>query len=155
MDAEQQLPASPTLDLRLSGMMLEHGNRRIFLTGPGRTDPALELALRHRKFALMLPAFTTFDLSSALVPLVPMTIAGCVEVCCIGPLSALLENSLDSALEDAGHLDVATTSFCDENEGLNYFLFAAGGARDDLDLVAAVAAHGDLQAALTSLLAWQ
>lgn len=134
-------------------MMLEHGNRRVFLIATGRMDPALELALRHRKFALMLPASSTSDLSSSLASLAPMTSAGCVEVCCVGPLSARLEDSVDSALEDAGDLDVATTSFCDESEGLQYFLFAAGGARDDVDLVAAIAAHGDLKAALISLVA--
>jgi len=103
------------------------------------------------KFALLIPAYTSVEVLSSLAFARKVIDLGCREVCCVGDFSDLLENAIDAMLEADGRIDVVTTSLMEEREAIEYFLFAAGGAESDLDLVAVVGKHVSLEHELVNL----
>ncbi|WP_367346182.1 hypothetical protein [Stenotrophomonas bentonitica] len=101
-----------------------------------------------RAFALLLPAYTILEAEQSTELGISLLGAGCLEICCVGPLGARLEETLDFALESFERPEVVTTSFGDGDSAIEYFLLAAGGALQSLDLVAAVGFHSCLKADL-------
>lgn len=80
-------------------------------------------------FAVLIPA-SDAELRAAAATLVPaMLDAGCVEFCCVGSQAELLHDEIDSELERRRAFEVVTTYHADMSDALEYFIFAAGGAR--------------------------
>lgn len=130
--------------------MIELGSRRIFVCDVGALDETIN-SLGGRRYALLLSASGKLEVASSLQVALHAVSAGCSEVCCTGSLSGELEDALDAALESQGRLGVVTTSFSQDSDALEYFLFAASGADPEMDLVAAIAEHDDLRRSLVAL----
>lgn len=131
-------------------MMLKVGSRRVFLCNR-ESFRCIEKEINRKSYALLLLANETSEIEGALTFALVVAGAGCKEICCMGYVSAELEDALDAALELQGRLDVVTTSFSEEDEALDYFLFAAGGAESGMDLVAVIDDHVSLKRSLVSL----
>jgi len=77
-------------------------------------------------FVAMVPAF---DQDNKLIGQVVAKLIeyGCVEICCVGPHSETLHDSIDYAVEDEAAFEIITTWHEDLSEGCEYFLNVAGG----------------------------
>lgn len=80
----------------------------------------------------LFPAYSLGEIKLACGKARSLIIAGCKEVCCIGPLAEQLEDEIDEIIESMERFEVATTSFIDETEGFEYFIFAANGGASQL-----------------------
>lgn len=133
-------------------MKLECGDRVILVTGKNQVNFVSDF-LNNRQHALLLPAYTLVEKELSFSLATSLAALNCVEICSLGPLASELEDDLDFMLERDGSIDIATTSFHNSQEALEYFLFAAGGASSSLCLVAAVEGHADLTETIVSLAA--
>ncbi|MGY8561904.1 hypothetical protein L0938_00575 [Paracidovorax citrulli] len=142
--------ASPSSTARIRAMKLQFRDRTINVVKATLQNGTSDF-LQGRKYALLLPVLTLAEkkLSSELAE--TLGTIDCIEICCVGPLASELEDDLDFALEQNGTTDIATTSFQDKREALEYFLFATGGADPSLCLVAAIEDHPDMTETLISL----
>jgi hypothetical protein len=103
-------------------------------------------------FVSLIPAYSEGEFDRVCAFAIAMAGFGCKEVCCIGPFASELEDKLDDLLEGQGMIGVLTTSFVDEVEGSDYFVFAADGARAK-KMVAVVEEHPELIPRLVRVLA--
>jgi hypothetical protein len=78
-------------------------------------------------FVVLLPAFSRTDIKEAEAVASVLLAPGCAEICCIGGLAEDLHDRLDCLIEDRGLLSIATTWDRDLDEGVEYFVTAAGG----------------------------
>jgi len=107
-------------------------NRKLIVHEP-RVTPALTSLLDgNDDFVVMMPAYLELDISEALKIAEELVELGCKEVCFAGTVASKWEDELDRVVECKGRTDVVTTSFLDEAEAAEYFLFAANGARSNL-----------------------
>lgn len=91
-------------------------------------------------FVTLLPAYSSQDVTNALLAAKIIINFNCKQLCCVGPQSEVLHDELDFLVEDENKLDVVTTAFTNEAEACEYFLFAADAGQTKY-LLALVAEH--------------
>jgi len=128
-------------------MIVDFKGRALLITDLGQSLERNRF-IEGRAFALLLPAYTILEAEQSNELGISLLGVGCSEICCVGPFGAQLEASLDLAVESFERPDVVTTSFGESDSAVEYFLLAAGGASQSLDLVAAVGSHSGLKADL-------
>lgn len=107
--------------------------------------------LEKSEFVVMLPAYSNEEMIAALDVAAGLIDLHCKEFCCVGASASELEDELDAILEIRGELSAVTTSFSNEIDAAEYFVFAADGARTKI-LVAMVDGHVGIEGALDRLL---
>lgn len=80
---------------------------------------------RTSRFILVLSATDADDLHAAVAALPQALDEDCVEVCCVGLLSAKLEDEIDFVVESRDALSMVATAFTDPVEAAEYLATAA------------------------------
>lgn len=106
--------------------------------------------VQEEAFVVLLPAYTKGEMEAAIGLAEGIISPNCRELCCVGVLANDMEDALDAVIETRSETNTSTTSFDDEAEALEYFLFAADGARAKR-MVAAVSDHAGLREQLIQL----
>lgn len=110
-----------------------------------------EAFVERDSFISLLPAYSDAEVDRAYAFAIAAADFGCKEICCVGTLASELEDKLDDLFEGQGMIDVLTTSFVDETEGSEYFVFAADSARTK-KMVAAIEGHPEFVTRLVRVL---
>lgn len=78
-------------------------------------------------FIALIPAFGENERTDGEELMASLLELGCLHVCCLGPESETLHDSIDWVIEAANQLDVVTTWHDDVVEGCEYFVHVASG----------------------------
>ena len=105
---------------------------RVLMLGSLQAARECVSSLSPEQFVVLLPAFSGTDIRDAEAVAPDLLAPGCAEICCIGGLAEDLHYRLDWLIEDRGVLSIATTWDRDLDEGVEYFVKAAGGGTPDL-----------------------
>ncbi|WP_372382524.1 hypothetical protein ACCQ12_19685 [Xanthomonas sp. NCPPB 1068] len=125
-------------------------DREMLICAPDCLGKALSL-LGEQGFVAMLPAYSKEEMDAMLKSSKVLIEFGCKELCFVGDFASQTEDELDILLENSENLSVVTTSYEDENEAIEYLIFAAGAAEGKI-LVILGAGHGSLNSQLVK--AW-
>ncbi|AVR95108.1 hypothetical protein [Pseudoduganella armeniaca] len=83
-------------------------------------------------FAVLLPAYSEQEVSTAAEMTPTLLESGCIEFCCIGSSAEKLHDLIDEIIEDRDMFSIVTTFHSDVEDACDYFLLAAGGGTPSL-----------------------
>jgi len=124
-------------------------SRRI-LIGSLQLEAEVVSVLHEAYFLTLLPAYSLSESEAALRVSEDLLKLGCKEFCCVGPYADKLHDEIDAIVEDRDTLEVITTSFVDEADACDYFVFGADAGEAPV-LLGLISGHPALERKLREL----